>query len=174
MTTQDGTFQTRDDGTRVLRFERDLNHPIDHVWAALTEPHEIEAWLARAEVDLREGGGVRLEWLNTDESGQRYEHAVAAGTISRLDPPRLIEFDTDVHGLLTWELRPEGDRTHLTFTAVVDLPDSDLAMVLAGWHVHLDFLEEALEGERVDWPNWPRDRWAVHNARYEGQLAQRI
>ena len=81
-----------------LRFERDLNHPIDRVWAAITEPHEIEAWLARAEIDLREGGRVRLEWLNTDENGQRYEHAVATGTVARLEPPRLIELDTDVHG----------------------------------------------------------------------------
>jgi uncharacterized protein YndB with AHSA1/START domain len=172
--TDQGTYETREDGTRVLRFERRLNHPIGRVWAALTEPREIEAWLARAEIDLREGGRVRLEWLNADEHGQRYEHALATGTISRLDPPRLIELDTDVHGRLTWELRPEGDRTHLTFTAAVELPDANLAMVLAGWHVHLDFLEDALAGERVDWPNWPRDRWAVHNARYEGHLAQRI
>jgi len=174
MSTPNGTIETRDDGTRVLRFERDLAHPIDRVWAAITEPHEIEAWLARAQVDLRPGGSVNLEWLNTDENGKRYEQSVATGTITQLDPPRLVEYDTDVHGRLTWELRPEGERTHLTFTAVVELPDSNLAEVGAGWHVHLDFLEEALEGVRVDWANWPRERWAVLNARYEGELAQRI
>jgi uncharacterized protein YndB with AHSA1/START domain len=174
MTSPDGTIQTRDDGTRVLRYERRLDHPIDRVWAAITDPHEIEAWLARAEVDLREGGKVTLDWLNTDENGERYDHSLATGTITRLDPPRLIEFDTDVHGRLTWELRPEGDQTHLTFSAAVDLPDSDVAMVLAGWHVHLDFLEDALVGARIDWPNWPRDRWTVENARYEGMLASQV
>ena len=174
MSTQNGTIETRDDGTRVLRFERRLNQPIDRVWAAITEPDQIEAWLARAQLDLREGGSVKLEWLNTDEHGQRYDHSVAAGTVTRLDPPRLVEYDTDVHGRLTWELRPEGDRTHLTFTAAAEMPDGNVAMACAGWHVHIDFLEEALEGSRVDWPNWPRQRWAVHNARYEGELAQRI
>ena len=38
--------------------------------------------------------------------------------------------------------------------------------MLAGWHIHLDFLEEALDGHRVDWPNWPKDRWDAHHERY--------
>ena len=42
--------------------------------------------------------------------------------------------------------------------------------MLAGWHVHLDFLEEALDGKPVDWPNWPRDRWAVLNEHYEASM----
>jgi uncharacterized protein YndB with AHSA1/START domain len=173
MTTQDGTIQTHDDGTRVLRYERRLKHPIDRVWAAITEPDQIEAWLARAQVDLREGGSVSLEWLNTDENGERYDNSLATGTVTRLDPPRLVEYDTDVHGRLTWELRPEGDQTHLTFTAVIaEMPDDVAPKSLAGWHTHLDFLEEALDdGVRIDWPNWPRERWAAHNERYEAKLA---
>ena len=27
-------------------------------------------------------------------------------------------------------------------------------MSLAGWHVHLDHLQEALEGKSVDWQHW--------------------
>jgi uncharacterized protein YndB with AHSA1/START domain len=171
MSTHNGTIQTRDDGTRVLRFERRLTHPIDRVWAALTEPHQIEGWLARSELDLAVGGRVRLEWLNTDQDGNQ---AIAVGTISRLEPPRTIELDTDIHGRLLWELRPDADGTLLTLTVTAQLPDENVAMVCAGWHVHIDFLEDVLEGIRVDWPNWPRERWAVHNARYEGELAQRI
>ena len=171
MTTNDGTIETRDDGTRVLRYERRLRHPIDRVWAAITEPDQIEAWLARAELDAVEGGRVRLEWLNTDENGDPYG-PVAVGTVTRVDPPRLIEYDVDVHGRLTWELRPEGDETHLTFTAASKVPDDQLASTLAGWHVHLDFLEEALDGARVDWTDWPRERWAALNARYEAKAAE--
>src|SRR4051812_45718337 len=108
MTTfSDGTHETLDDGPHRVRFERRLNHPIDRVWAALTDPDQIEAWLARAELDLREGGRVHLEWLNTDEEGRRYEGADATGTVARLDPPRLVEYDTDGHGTLTWELEPD-------------------------------------------------------------------
>ena len=68
---QDGTHETLDDGRHRLRFERHLRHPIDRVWRALTEPDEIEAWLARADVDLRSrAAAIHLEWLNTDENGE--------------------------------------------------------------------------------------------------------
>ena len=171
MTAQDCTTETLDDGRRRLTFERRLNHPIERVWAALTEPHELEAWLARAEVDLTTGGRISLEWLNTDEDGNRYENAAATGTITRLDPPHLLEFDNDVHGLLRWELSDAGGATDLTFTSILALPDDVAARTQAGWHTHLDFLEEWLaDGTRIDWPNWPRERWAAHNERYEASM----
>ena len=86
MTDPYGTIDTRDDGSYVLRYERAVSHPIEKVWAALTDPDRLEEWWARAEVELSEGGRARLEWLNGD--------AVAEGRITRLDPPRAIEFDT--------------------------------------------------------------------------------
>jgi uncharacterized protein YndB with AHSA1/START domain len=166
MTSPDGTIETRGD-THVLRYERRLKHPVGRVWAAITEPHEIEAWLARADVDLAPGGDIELEWLNTDADGNRYEHAVARGTITELDPPNVIQYDTDVHGVLRWELDEiEGDGTRLTLTVAVQLPPDQVTENRSGWHVHLDFLEEALDGARVDWANWPRDRWQAHHDRY--------
>ena len=165
----DGTIETRPDGTHVLRYERRLRHPIDRVWAAITDPAEIEAWLARARVDLAEGGRVRLEWLNTDDDGNT---AVADGRITRLEPPRLLEYDTDIHGVLRWELDPEADdATRLTLTVAARLPDEYVTKVRSGWHVHLDFLEDWLDdATRVDWPRWPRDRWAAINERYEASM----
>jgi uncharacterized protein YndB with AHSA1/START domain len=162
MTDPYGTIETRDDGVYVLRYERALRHPIEKVWAALTDPAQVEEWWARAEVELTEGGRARIEWLNGD--------AVAEGRITRLEPPRAIEFDTDIHGRLLWELRPDGDRTHLTLTVTADLPDDHLASVRAGWHSHIDFLEDALDGRPVDWADWPQDVWERHNARYEASM----
>jgi uncharacterized protein YndB with AHSA1/START domain len=171
MTAPDCTTETLDDGRHRLVFERRFNHPIDRVWAAISEPGEIEAWLARAEVEPREGGRVALEWLNTDEEGNRYEGAAASGTVTRFDPPRLLEYDTDGHGRLTWELRADGERTDMTFTVVVALPDEQLADNQSGWHVHLDFLEDWLDDRvRVDWPNWPRERWQIHHDRYAASM----
>jgi uncharacterized protein YndB with AHSA1/START domain len=160
-----GTLETRGDRS-VLRYERHLEHPIDRVWRAITEPDEIVRWLAAAEVDLAEGGRVRLEWLNTNEHGERYEEAVAEGRITALEPPRLIEYDTDVHGVLRWEIHEEGKGTRLNLTVDVALPEDRVTENRSGWHVHLDFLEDALEGGAVDWPNWPRDRWAAIHERY--------
>jgi uncharacterized protein YndB with AHSA1/START domain len=171
MTAPDCTHETLDDGRHRLVFERRLNHPVERVWAALTDPEQIEAWLARAELEPREGGRVHLEWLNTDEEGNRYEGANATGTVAAFDPPRLLELDTDVHGSLKWELRADGGRTDLTFTVVLAMPDEHLASNQAGWHVHLEFLEGWLDdGTRIDWPNWPRERWAVHHERYEASM----
>jgi uncharacterized protein YndB with AHSA1/START domain len=171
MTAPDCTHETLDDGRHRLVFERRLNHPVERVWAALTDPDEIEAWLARAQLEPREGGRVHLEWLNTDEEGKRYEGADATGTVAAIDPPRLLELDTDVHGRLKWELRADGDGTELTFTVVIAMPDEHVASNQAGWHTHLDFLDEWLDaGTRIDWPNWPRDRWAVHHERYAASM----
>ena len=81
-----GTMETTDDGRYILRFQRRLRHPIEKVWAALTDPERMEEWWARAAVlELTEGGRARIEWLNSD--------AVAEGRITRLEPPSTIEFD---------------------------------------------------------------------------------
>lgn len=162
----DGVVETFDGGY-TLKFERYLRHPKEKVWAALTDPDRIIDWLAAAEIDLTEGGSVVLTWQNTDLEGNT---PVARGTITRLDPPRLLEIDTDIHGLLTWQIEDEGKGCLLRFSASHALPDEYLALVLAGWHVHLDFLEEALEGQAVDWPNWPMDRWEVHHERYANAI----
>jgi uncharacterized protein YndB with AHSA1/START domain len=165
----DGTLERHGD-RQVLRFERRLDHPVERVWRALTEPDEIAAWLALAELDLREGGSVVLSWQNTDPDGNS---AVARGTVTALDPPRLVEFDTDIHGRLRWELEPDGDGTTLTFTAQAQLPPDWELEVLAGWHIHLDHLEAVLDGQAIDWPNWGRDHmpdWERIRERYEARV----
>ena len=101
----DGTHEIRG-GTHVLRYERHLAHPVDRVWRALTEPGELRGWLADADIEPRPGGHVELRWLNTDDQGNT---AVARGTVARFEPPRVVEYDTDIHGRLRWELAPEGD-----------------------------------------------------------------
>jgi uncharacterized protein YndB with AHSA1/START domain len=162
----DGTLERHGDH-QVIRFERRLAHPVETVWRALSEPEQIEAWLARAELEPVEGGSVVLTWLNTDDEGNT---AVARGTVSRLEPPHVIEFDTDVHGRLRWELQPDGDGSILTFTAEVELPEEHELEVLAGWHIHLDHLEQVLDGGTIDWPNWHRDHradWGRIRERYE-------
>lgn len=158
----DGTAQRRD-GKDVVRFERRISHPIDRVWAAITSPAELGGWLGDAEVDLREGGRFRLRWLNTDEDGDSAEmHA----TITVLDPPRVLETEGDIHGVLRWELEADGDATILTFTSTLDLPDEYRFRVLAGWHFHLNALADALAGRPFDWSHWNTADWEKILRRY--------
>jgi uncharacterized protein YndB with AHSA1/START domain len=165
-TTQpDGTLETRG-GRHVIRFERRLSHPVEEVWSALTEPDELIGWLAQAKLDLVEGGDVELRWQNTNNEG---EQTVLHGTITELDPPHVIEYETDLHGVLRWELREAGDGSVLRFSSSLPAPNDEVASFLAGWHIHLDHLEDALAGGAVDWPRWGeehRPSWAAHHERY--------
>ncbi len=160
----DGTVETRD-GAHILRFVRHFHHPIEEVWAALTEPEQLVAWLAEAEIEPRQGGSVQLRWLNTDERGNS-ANAVMHATIRQFDPPRLLEYAGDIHGVLRFELKETTDGCVLTFSNTLPASYTRLRESLAGWHVHLDFLTEALEGQRVDWPHWPLDRWTRHYEHY--------
>ncbi|WP_168220902.1 SgcJ/EcaC family oxidoreductase [Actinomadura sp. WMMA1423] len=162
----DGTATHRD-GRALLRFERRLRHPPERVWKALTDPAELSAWLAEAVLEPAAGGKFELRWLN---AGDAAEDATARGTVTAFDPPRLLELDSDLHGRLRWELAPADGGTHLVFTSDVQLPGEFLIRTLAGWHLHLDYLSEALGGARVDWPNWTTARWQVHHDRYAERL----
>ena len=165
---RDCTVELRGD-KRIIRFERRLAHPIDRVWAALTEPDELEAWLARARGELRRGGELVLEWLNADDEGNQ---AVYHASVTELDPPHVLELSGDIHGRVRWELQPDGDdATILRFLNETPAPDDDaVTKTRSGWHFHLDVLEDFLsDGTRVDWPNWPRDRFDAIDEHYAEQ-----
>ncbi|MGO9972375.1 MAG: SRPBCC family protein [Solirubrobacteraceae bacterium] len=170
--------------THVLRYERRLAHPLEAVWDAITERDRLADWLAAAdELELRAGGSVTLRWLNVPDDVGEWEAqgvelegadpaASVHGTITRLDPPRLLEYDTDTMGLIRFELRADGNGTMLIFTNEIVLPEAFPAeQTLAGWHSHLDALERALAGKPTDWPRWTRDHleeWKQLRDRYAG------
>ncbi len=157
----DGVLEQSDKGPSVLRFTRRLTHPVDRVWAALTTEAELIQWWGDAKVDLRDGGGFTLRWLNTDDEGNT---AVMHATITALDPPRLLELTGGLHGVLRWELQPEPGGTLLTFSSTLDLPAEYRTKVLAGWHWHLDALAGALDGKQADLAG--NTGWDQIHARY--------
>jgi uncharacterized protein YndB with AHSA1/START domain len=162
MTMADGVLEGRE-GRDVIRFERRIPHPVERVWAALTSPRELIAWWGDAEVDLREGGRFAMRWLNTDDEGRS---VVMEATITRLEPPRLLETEGDMHGVLRWELEPDGGGTLLRFSSTLELPEEFRTQTIAGWHYHLDALAEALEGREVDLVELPNERWEKIHAEY--------
>jgi uncharacterized protein YndB with AHSA1/START domain len=159
-TIADGIVTKTEKGLDEIRFERRLEHPIEAVWAALTEPDQLVKWWGEAEVDPAVDGRFNLRWLNTDPDGNAVQLDARIATLER---PRLLELVGDwasfspegerIDGKATklrWELEADGEQTLLRFANVVELTDEERANVPGGWHYHLDALATALDGSMVD------------------------
>jgi len=129
--------------TLQVVFHRHLRAPVEKVWAALTTPERLADWFAQAEVDLRVGGAIRLDWNGMNQAEMR---------ITVCDPPRSLAWiwelgDRDT--LVRFDLTPEGDGCALTLTHS-GVPRVG-AGVRAGWHAHLEGLPDAIEGRATPW-----------------------
>ncbi|SEM46198.1 SRPBCC domain-containing protein [Streptacidiphilus jiangxiensis] len=160
----DGSIVSVDAAHDAVVFYRHLSHPVAQVWPYLSRPALLRRWLAAADrLDPAEGGGVVLRWLNTDTEGRT---VIATGTVTAYDPPTLLQLDLEPHGRVRFELADEGGGATLAFSAALPAPIERPALLLAGWHLHLDYLAQALDGGAVDWPGWDpaRDWQPLHDA----------
>lgn len=126
----------------VLVFVRDLRHPREKVWLALTDPEQLRAWAPfTADRDLGRLGDAILTMTDGDTS-EDFE-----ATVTRAEPPTLLEYTwhTDV---LRWELAATKSGTRLTLRHTVSDPDL-LAKVSAGWHICLAVAERLLDGNPI-------------------------
>jgi uncharacterized protein YndB with AHSA1/START domain len=126
----------------VLVFVRDLRHPPEKVWLALTEPEQLRAWAPfTADRDLGRVGDATLTMTDRDTSQD------FAATVIRAEPPTVLEY-TWATDLLRWELAPTSTGTRLTLRHTVSDPDL-LAKVSAGWHICLTVAECLLDGNPI-------------------------
>ena len=127
------------EGRTMLRFERVLAHPPEIVWRALTEPGELAHWHpSPARFEPHAGGTVSY-------LPQRGKPMFPEGEVTEYDPPRVLAH-TWGDDQLRWELEPRGDGCVLTLTHTFD-DRFKAARDAAGWHLCLDALSTALEGE---------------------------
>lgn len=165
----------------TVKLERLLPASVETVWAYLTESDKRGTWLARGEMDLRVGGKVSLvfdhETLSPipEDVPEKYQQHCGTtellGTITELDPPRLLSYtwpETEAEASeVTFELQAKGDMTALTITHC-RLPNRDTTVgVASGWHAHLAIMISVLEGKT------PAPFWGVYDplqAQYEERL----
>lgn len=147
-----------------VRFERNLAHPPERVWRAVTETDELAKWFpARPEIAGERRVGATLTFTYPDN-----EEPPESGEIVELDEPRLFAFtwrpgaEGSEPQLLRFELEPDGAGTKLVFTH--ELPKPDSAKVAAGWQLCLDDLELALAGTPRS--EFPEGRWVELHERY--------
>jgi uncharacterized protein YndB with AHSA1/START domain len=132
----------------TLVFVRDLRHPPERVWAALTEPEELEKWAPyAANRSLASPGDLTLTMLGADPTVDPAQLRSAA-TVRRAEAPTLLEH-TWGSGLLRWELAATGSGTRLTLRHTVDDPDW-VPKAAAGWHICLVVAEHLLAGQPIE------------------------
>ena len=117
------------DGRSVLRMERRLAHPPERVWPALLEPERLATWFpTTVTIEPRVGGAVEYGFGG-------------AGTVTDLDPPRLVAYTWEADHL-RWELSAEGAGSVLVLVHTFD-DRAGAASFAAGWDSCLSVLDGA-------------------------------
>ncbi len=152
--------QVRQEGDKwTLILVRQLRHPPEKVWRALTEPAHLREW-APFDTDANLGtvGAVKLTWMGTQ--------ATVETRVTRADAPHVLEY-----GDARWELEATDGGTRLTLWHNIDR--GFISMGAAGWHICLDVLDHLLSGTptgRIVAGEAMRFGWQRLNAEYATQF----
>jgi uncharacterized protein YndB with AHSA1/START domain len=137
-----GAEVRKDDAQWTLVLVRDLAHPPQRVWDALTDPTQLREW-APFDTD-RNLGAVGSATLSTvgAPTPQRSETQV-----KRADAPHVLEYTWGGQDI-RWALEPSpGGGTRLTLWHAIDR--RFISMGAAGWHICLDVLDRMLAGRPI-------------------------
>jgi uncharacterized protein YndB with AHSA1/START domain len=123
--------------------ERDIPHPPEKIWRALTQPHLIEAWLMKS--DFKPAVDHRFKF--TADWG-----AVDCKVLA-IEPHRTLSYTWAAYGLesvVVWTLTPTGTGTHLRMEQSGFRPDQKQAYQGArhGWPQFFAKLEQVLQREK--------------------------
>ena len=125
--------------TLAVVVERDMPHPPEKVWRALTQPHLIDEWLMKTDfkpaVDHR--FTLRAEWGTVDCQ------------VTAIEANKSLSYRWDALGIetvVTWTLTPTSSGTHLRMEQIGFRPDQQQAYQGAkyGWPKFFANLEQVL------------------------------
>jgi uncharacterized protein YndB with AHSA1/START domain len=144
-------------GQWQLRFTRQLPHPQEKVWRAITEPNQLKAWFPDQIVVSKWAVGTPLKFES--------EYGDHDGEVLAFEPPSVLEFrwGPDV---LRFELAPHAQGTVLTLIDRID-EKGKAARDAAGWHECLDRLEHSLSGSKAATPG---EVWKQVHPQYQEQF----
>jgi uncharacterized protein YndB with AHSA1/START domain len=125
--------------TRSVIIERDLPHPPERVWRALTQGHLIEEWLMQTDFEPVAGHrfNFRADWGAVDCQ------------VMAIEPHKALSYTWAAYGLesvVTWTLTPTSTGTHLRMEQSGFRPDQQRAYLGAtdGWPRFFAALERVL------------------------------
>lgn len=138
-----GNVIRQKDGFCVI-FERELNHSVDLVWEAITNPDQLKIWFTDFEMDFRVGGKLQIIFRDADRS-------ITHGDIVEIRPKELFSWTWEGE-LAVWELEKIGDNQCLLRLTYSKMDDQYAVGAAGGFHTLLDRLELALTGNKKTYP----------------------
>ena len=123
--------------------EREMPHPPEKIWRALTQPHLIEEWLMKNDFKPVVGHGFNL----------RADWGVVDCQVLAVEPDKTLSYTWQAYGLesvVTWTLIPTSTGTHLRMEQSGFRPDQPQYHQGAkgGWQRFFANLEQVLA--RID------------------------
>ena len=119
--------------------EREIAHPPEKIWRALTQPHLIEEWLMKNTFKPEPGHQFNLsaQW------------GVVDCEIRTVEPNRTLAYSwntKDLESVVTWTLTPTGTGTVLRMEQTGFRPDQQpyYRGATAGWQSFLTNLEKVV------------------------------
>jgi uncharacterized protein YndB with AHSA1/START domain len=127
------------EATRSVVIERELPHPPEKVWRALTQEHLIAEWLMQNDFKPVVGHSFKL----------RADWGAVDGQVMAVEPNRSLSYTWGAYGLesvVTWTLTPTSAGTHLRMEQSGFRPDQQQAYQGAqgGWPRFVAALEQTL------------------------------
>jgi uncharacterized protein YndB with AHSA1/START domain len=125
--------------TRSVIVEREISHPPEKIWRALTQPHLIEEWLMKNDFKPVVGQNFKL----------RADWGAVDCQVQTVEPNKTLSYTWAAYGLesvVTWTLTPAGTGTHLRMEQSGFRPDQQQAFHGArhGWQQFFASLEQVL------------------------------
>jgi len=143
MKNEKGKVTREADGFKV-RFERILNHDIQSVWDAITNPEKLKIWFTDFEMEFKVGGKMTIYFRDEAKTATH-------GQVVRIDPPHVFEFTWEgEHGL--WELSEAGKNKCKLVLTYSKMSDQYAVGAPAGFHLLLERLEKMLQGSKETYP----------------------
>jgi uncharacterized protein YndB with AHSA1/START domain len=128
-----------------IRYETEIDAPASRVFKVLTDPDEMNRWIATdAKVSLEKGGDYNFGWM--------YEgNDTGASKIIDLIPDRRISAYIANDGMgnpptvIMWELEENNGKTRVVFTHSGFADDADVSGVYGGWRSFLNWVRSIAE-----------------------------
>jgi len=130
--------------TRSIVVERELPHPPEKIWRALTQPHLIEEWLMKS--DFQPVVGHRFHMRRNPKPDL---NIVIDCEVQVVEPNRTLSYSWsafDLEGVVTWTLSPiaAGTRLRMEHAGFQPHQKQAFAGATAGWHKVFESFERFL------------------------------